>query len=148
MRFYLSNYINDFIHSPHYELAPVHVKPHAETILQYLLDGLVTDALDVSRKTLIDRVQSCHSRIGLPENTYENISELLECYFSYLESSGSIPGASEWNNWVTSASKPEPIPKNHTTGTVRHKFEKTGRNEPCPCGSGLKFKRCCIELLK
>jgi preprotein translocase subunit SecA len=21
-------------------------------------------------------------------------------------------------------------------------WEKTGRNEPCPCGSGKKFKRC------
>lgn len=21
-------------------------------------------------------------------------------------------------------------------------FQRTGRNEPCPCGSGLKFKRC------
>lgn len=21
---------------------------------------------------------------------------------------------------------------------------KTGRNEPCPCGSGLKFKKCCL----
>ena len=23
--------------------------------------------------------------------------------------------------------------------------EKIGRNEPCPCGSGLKFKRCCLK---
>jgi uncharacterized protein YecA (UPF0149 family) len=22
-----------------------------------------------------------------------------------------------------------------------------GRNEPCPCGSGRKFKRCCIGVL-
>ena len=22
---------------------------------------------------------------------------------------------------------------------------KTGRNEPCPCGSGKKYKKCCIE---
>src|ERR1043166_9158345 len=22
--------------------------------------------------------------------------------------------------------------------------EKTGRNDPCPCGSGKKFKRCCL----
>lgn len=22
---------------------------------------------------------------------------------------------------------------------------KVGRNEPCPCGSGKKFKRCCIN---
>ncbi|HNY13047.1 MAG TPA: SEC-C metal-binding domain-containing protein [Candidatus Wallbacteria bacterium] len=23
--------------------------------------------------------------------------------------------------------------------------EKTGRNEACPCGSGLKYKKCCIN---
>ena len=23
------------------------------------------------------------------------------------------------------------------------KNKKTGRNDPCPCGSGLKFKKCC-----
>ncbi len=22
---------------------------------------------------------------------------------------------------------------------------KVGRNEPCPCGSGKKFKKCCID---
>ena len=22
-------------------------------------------------------------------------------------------------------------------------MEKTGRNDPCPCGSGKKFKKCC-----
>ena len=25
------------------------------------------------------------------------------------------------------------------------KKEMPGRNEPCPCGSGKKFKKCCIE---
>lgn len=23
--------------------------------------------------------------------------------------------------------------------------EKTGRNDPCPCGSGKKYKKCCLE---
>jgi len=27
--------------------------------------------------------------------------------------------------------------------TVRHRGRKIGRNEPCPCNSGKKFKRCC-----
>ena len=22
---------------------------------------------------------------------------------------------------------------------------QTGRNEPCPCGSGKKYKKCCLE---
>lgn len=25
---------------------------------------------------------------------------------------------------------------------------KVGRNDPCPCGSKAKFKRCCISLVK
>ena len=27
--------------------------------------------------------------------------------------------------------------------TVQHDEPKTGRNDPCPCGSGKKFKQCC-----
>ena len=27
--------------------------------------------------------------------------------------------------------------------TVRHEGPKVGRNDPCPCGSGKKFKKCC-----
>lgn len=26
--------------------------------------------------------------------------------------------------------------------------KKIGRNSPCPCGSGKKFKRCCIDKVK
>ena len=29
-------------------------------------------------------------------------------------------------------------------GTVRRATERTKRNDPCPCGSGRKFKKCCL----
>jgi SEC-C motif-containing protein len=29
------------------------------------------------------------------------------------------------------------------SGTVRRERPKVGRNAPCPCGSGKKYKRCC-----
>jgi len=28
---------------------------------------------------------------------------------------------------------------------MRHSEQKTGRNDPCPCGSGKKFKKCCLH---
>jgi hypothetical protein len=34
----------------------------------------------------------------------------------------------------------EPLDK---TGTTRRAVPRTGRNEPCPCGSGKKYKNCC-----
>ncbi len=30
--------------------------------------------------------------------------------------------------------------------TVTHQVARTGRNDPCPCGSGKKFKKCCQRL--
>ena len=28
--------------------------------------------------------------------------------------------------------------------TVRRSHPKVGRNDPCPCGSGKKYKKCCL----
>jgi preprotein translocase subunit SecA len=28
---------------------------------------------------------------------------------------------------------------------IRNKQERVGRNDPCPCGSGKKFKNCCMR---
>ncbi|MGN0910738.1 MAG: SEC-C metal-binding domain-containing protein [Thermoguttaceae bacterium] len=27
--------------------------------------------------------------------------------------------------------------------TIRNKSPRVGRNDPCPCGSGKKYKHCC-----
>ena len=32
------------------------------------------------------------------------------------------------------------------TPTIRRTEPKVGRNEPCPCGSGKKYKHCCGKL--
>ena len=33
----------------------------------------------------------------------------------------------------------------HTNKDILESSKKTGRNAPCPCGSGKKFKKCCIK---
>jgi hypothetical protein len=37
----------------------------------------------------------------------------------------------------------EPRSSEYTTAPFRRTAPKVGRNEPCPCGSGKKFKKCC-----
>jgi SEC-C motif-containing protein len=31
------------------------------------------------------------------------------------------------------------------TATVTRQSQKVGRNDPCPCGSGAKYKKCCLS---
>ena len=43
-------------------------------------------------------------------------------------------------------SMPSAAPKADKTGkqeTIRRDMPKVGRNDPCPCGSGKKYKNCC-----
>ena len=41
----------------------------------------------------------------------------------------------------------KPLTTNQGDGTVKStpakKGHKVGRNDPCPCGSGKKYKKCC-----
>jgi uncharacterized protein YecA (UPF0149 family) len=42
--------------------------------------------------------------------------------------------------------KPDPQPEQPTNNVVPIRpHHKIGRNERCPCNSGLKFKRCCLD---
>lgn len=35
--------------------------------------------------------------------------------------------------------------KQDPPGTVRRETPRVGRNDPCPCGSGRKYKKCCLQ---
>jgi preprotein translocase subunit SecA len=37
------------------------------------------------------------------------------------------------------------LPANGPVSTVRRRGTKVGRNDPCPCGSGKKYKKCCMK---
>lgn len=47
-----------------------------------------------------------------------------------------------WNTLLMTERRKELYKQQKASGTVR-KEKKVGRNDPCPCGSGLKYKRCC-----
>lgn len=40
---------------------------------------------------------------------------------------------------------PRPVSADSFCKNTPITVQKVGRNEPCPCGSGLKYKRCCID---
>jgi len=51
-------------------------------------------------------------------------------------------GMKEWEN-IFDEGKRKQIKKEYNRSKIVVKGEKTGRNDPCPCGSGLKYKKCC-----
>lgn len=48
----------------------------------------------------------------------------------------------QWENIFTEEKRKELYREQKNSTTIR-KEKKVGRNEPCPCGSGRKYKQCC-----
>ena len=48
----------------------------------------------------------------------------------------------QWDKIFTAERKKELYRDQKQSGTIR-KEKKIGRNDPCPCGSGKKYKKCC-----
>lgn len=51
-------------------------------------------------------------------------------------------GLPAWNDILTPERQKELYKQQKNSGTV-HVEKKPGRNDPCPCGSGKKYKFCC-----
>jgi uncharacterized protein YecA (UPF0149 family) len=46
------------------------------------------------------------------------------------------------NEYFNEFIRPMNIPP--TPSQMKRRPPRIGRNEPCPCGSGIKFKKCCL----
>ena len=49
----------------------------------------------------------------------------------------------QWDNLLTEERRKELYKEERNSGTVKRSEKKIGRNDPCPCGSGKKYKQCC-----
>ena len=49
----------------------------------------------------------------------------------------------EWDAHYTEDERKAMYTEQKKSGTFVREGDKVGRNDPCPCGSGMKFKKCC-----
>ncbi len=59
-----------------------------------------------------------------------------------MQAKGLDPFAPAGGSRRLEAIEPMPMPP-PAPETIRRTGQKVGRNDPCPCGSGKKYKKCC-----
>ena len=64
-------------------------------------------------------------------------------YYNMVEAKAEwLYGLPQWEQLLPEEKKKELYKKQKASGTIV-KGPKIGRNDPCPCGSGKKYKKCC-----
>jgi preprotein translocase subunit SecA len=83
----------------------------------------------------LEHVETQHDRMGL------STSRTIHSEFDSYAGAGSAPAQP-----AEAASRPRQMITNRTDSRPRQPVRadrSVGRNEPCPCGSGKKYKKCC-----
>lgn len=124
-----------------------------EDVLDTTLTGFIEGyALDLNAKELLPQLKILHEAGCIDEMMVGDYSDVKE-YFNNPEPQEKhiLPLKSiftlaeeekKWYDETDTDLQPEPsisLPNM----PAEKKYPKTGRNEPCPCGSGKKYKKCC-----
>ena len=146
----LQSLADEFLNSQEFLLSDLSIKHDAAGLLYTFIAELPPDGLTIV--TFESALTNRMARIDLPLVTKREIPALLRAFFSWCASSGTWPPASEWLGWIELL-EPKFLAKFRDDGSVKgetykKKYSDISRNDPCPCGSGKKFKKCCMGLLE
>ncbi len=148
--------VSDYTPSEHFIILPPALKENAESLLMAFFReagprGIASlDAL--KPKDVEEILFGPMARLDIPAERKRALPELLEGFFGFLKDSGRFPPAGAWRMCIEAVQGRfrDSVRDDGTVKgtTFKKNYSDVGRNDPCPCGSGKKFKKCCMELLQ
>ncbi len=106
---------------------------------------------EVSTDTFARVMSESMPRLNLPDAAKRHVAEVVARFLEYLRESGRVGEGDEWAATVRvlgNSFLQRLEPGGGVKGETIRKpagVSPVGRNDPCPCGSGKKFKKCCIH---
>lgn len=145
----VENWVSDFCQSDQFATYSPGLREHGPAILTEFLDGAChgrdVDPEDIEEQDVRHGLLGHVARINLPAPLREEVPLLCGDLLEYLQSAGRLAEGSRLGALARAlrvgyeekaAGKPKPIV---------NPGSKLGRNDPCPCGSGQKYKKCCMK---
>ena len=83
----------------------------------------------------------------MEEDTKVSLKFDKESLYKNMVAAGAdwLYGLEEWNDIFDEETRKRLYKEQKTSTTFKREGAKIGRNDPCPCGSGKKYKNCCLR---
>lgn len=127
-----------------------HILSHKEEHLAGSFDELVKkfDANPVIFMGFLDGINTSLNTANQLENIKEDTAldldvDFEKLFFNMLKADADyLYTLPQWDDVLTEEKRADIVKEFKRSKTV-HKEKVPGRNDPCPCGSGKKYKKCC-----
>ena len=147
----LGNWVSDFLIDDAGQNVSADLAPYAGEILKRFMQS----ACD-HRGSSPDQIEEADARHGfleglahvdLPTAVKDEIPALLRLFLEDLGQRGRLAQAQTVSAMIHALTPQYRDLNSGKTPTLQRAAAKIGRNDPCPCGSGKKYKKCCLNLL-
>lgn len=144
------SWVSEFIESPQFFFIDDLIKEKAPGILSYFIEEchktFPNFPQGVDTVELRNILENKLIYLDIPSEIKLGIPLLCSEFAEFISSSTLHIEAQEWSATLARADKAfqTRVTEKKVKGvSVQYDVSKTNRNDPCPCGSGKKFKKCC-----
>jgi len=85
--------------------------------------------------------------LKLPRPVLDRVPAFCAAFLAAMEDEGRLSGGRQLGLYLRALQAPFLDVASGTPKPIVTPTQKVGRNNPCPCGSGRKYKKCCMNAL-
>lgn len=142
-------WVSDYIHGPTAQLDPAIAEQAPAILVTFLREATASRGVAPSeieqadvRKALLEGLAT----VDVTDETRGRIPSLIREFLLDLQDRGRLADGEQLGRYAAAlreayknAASPQPLER---------VASKVQRNDPCPCGSGRKYKKCCMNALE
>jgi hypothetical protein len=156
----IENWVSDFVSSDRLREAPASTHEHAAAVLVAFMTAAcgsrdTTAAIagrdhdiepdEVEESDLKHALLNHVARLNVPEAAKADLPALCAAFLAQLEEEGRLGGGRVLGAYVRALKDAYAEAASGKKKPITRPGAKIGRNDPCPCGSGKKYKQCCLR---
>jgi len=142
-------WVSDFLDAAAFRDHPALLREYAPEVLGAFLAGACAqrgvDPADIEEADLKPALLDHVAPLEMAGSARAGVPALCADFLGVLEEGGRLAGGRVLGLYVRALKAPFLAACEGHGQTLRAPGTKLGRNDPCPCGSGLKYKKCCMH---
>jgi hypothetical protein len=146
----MANWVGDYIDSTAFAQHASLVREYAPEVLMAFLEAACAHRgvapADIEEEDLKPALLEHVSRLEMAGSARSGVPALCADFLGEMETQGRLGGGRVLGLYVRALKAPFLRASEGRVETLRAPAAvKLGRNDPCPCGSGRKYKKCCMN---
>lgn len=145
----IENWVSDFCLSDRLGEAPRSTHEHAAAVLVEFLVAACEqrgcEPEDVEQDDLKHALLTRIARLNVPAECKNDLPALCAAFLSQLQDEGRLADGRILGSFIRALREAWEEAASGKRKPITRPGSKIGRNDPCPCGSGKKYKACCLR---